>query len=76
MNQFIGTVVTAMVVSFICTRTKFGKMTFSAVDEAIEHFAKLREYARKKRMEDKKKGKDTVVEVSEEDIKPEPKKDV
>ena len=70
MNQFIGTVVTSAVVAFVCTHTKFGKMTFSAVDEAIEHFAQLRERIRQKRREDRRRGREREVDVEPEDVKP------
>ena len=66
MERFIGTIITAAVVSYVCTHTRFGKMAFSAVDAAIEHFAELREYARRKRKEDRKKEKEPIdVKVEE-----------
>jgi len=67
MEQFIGTIVTSAVVAYVCTHTRFGKMTFSAVDAAIEHFAELREYARRKRKEDRQKEKDKPIDVKVEE---------
>lgn len=67
MEQFIGTIVTSAVVAYVCTHTRFGKMAFSAVDAAIEHFAELREYARRKRKEERQKEKNKPVDVKVED---------